>query len=261
MIRFLIFIKDFIIEHPTLIKQWILNFGKEARRNPIFIGLLLFVAYKIPTLFFVHKNSQYIANSERSQIEKEVNLALNECGNGTTIARISIGTLYRSENATSFFFDTVRSCDKNLSGLREDGSCDLDVSWLNPAWKEHEDLDAKTIELLNSDTINLGGSYNFTFKDGQPIWLTLFLEDGTLTQQGNIIKVIAPKLFEILENSKRSIKQIGVVKVRHPTYKSIVYLFTMSFWFNEYGEPEINCLQNRGAILRNLAKKQKQQLQ
>jgi hypothetical protein len=261
LIKIFNFIKNFIIEHPTLVKGWIVNFVKDVKRSPILTGLLLFILYKLGDVFFIHQNAEHISNHKREQIKKEINLSLNECGNGSTISRISIGTVYRRDDATSFLFDIVRSCDKHLSGIRDNKTCDLDVKWLNPAWRQSEDLDSKTMKLLNSDTINLGGSYNFVFKDGQPIWLNLFKEEGVPTRQAEVIKVIAPKLFEILNSSKRTISQIGVVKVRHPTFHNIVYLFTLSFWHNDYGEPEMKCNFNKDKILRNLAKKQKQLLQ
>lgn len=260
MLKLLIFLKNFIVEHPFLVKDWIFNFFKEIKRNPIFIGLIIYTAYNLSYFYFIHKNAHFINNVEAIEIEEEINLALNECGNGATIARVSIGTLYATSDKTSLFVDTVRSCDKALAGERDDGTCDLDVSWINRSWKKVHDLEQDTLDLMNGTHISLGMNYNYPFKDGQPIWLEIFNRDGSLADSGIALNIIAPELFGILKSSKRSIEKIGVVKVTHPIYHHIVYLFTLSFWYNENGMPEKKCEHTKTAILKALAKKQKHQL-
>ena len=271
MTSLLLILKDFIIQHPQFFKQWLASIKQDVKKNPVkayfFLAIIGLVMYKYPHIKWLHKNSQFHSSINDKEITKEINLALNECGNGSTITRIAIGDqLYNPENlekTSSFSFDIVRSCDRYLSRVRKDGSCDLDVSWLNQSWRQIETLDSGTLNLLNSDQLMLGYGENakqYVFKDGIPIWLKIFNSDHTLSAEGNFVKAVAPKLFDILKSSKRTIDKIGVVKVRHPTYNHIVYLFTLSFWYNESGLPEKKCDNNRSAILRNLARVQRKQL-
>ena len=230
------------------------------RHNPIPTLLLLGLIYWLWPLIFYHKNANFIKEHQDHQIEIEINKALNYCGNGTTIGRVSIGTIFASDEANSFLFNIMRSCDKSLIKERKDKSCDLDVKWLNPEWRKIHQIDSRTLDVLNQDTLDLGHN-SIVFKDGQPIWLTMFKEDGSLTKDGNMIKVITPKLFEILASSKRSVRSVGVVKVRHPIYKNIVYLYTLSFWYNNSGLPEMNCKDGKSKILSSLARLQRKQLE
>ncbi len=230
------------------------------KHNPIPTILLLIIIYKCWPLVSYHKNANFIKEYKDQQIRIEINKALNYCGNGTTIGRISIGTLFASDEVNSFLFNIIRSCDKSLVKERKDKSCDLDVKWLNPEWRKIHEIDTRTLDVLNQDTLDLGHN-SIIFKDGQPIWLNIFNEDGTLTKDGHAIKIITPKFFEIIVGSKRSVKILGVVKVRHPVYKHIVYLFTMSFWHNNFGLPEMNCEDGKTKILSSLAKQQRKQLE
>lgn len=237
----------------------IIRFYEGFKNNPILTFIILFVIWQLQPLLFVHKNTAFIKESQDLKIEREINTALNDCGNGTTIARIGIGTEFITDDRVSFLFDIIRSCDKSLVPFRKDGKCDLDVKWLNPAWQETEEIDLRTLEALNRDTIDLG-SFSLSFRDNVPLWLNMFNKEGGTTKIGAAIEEMTPKLFKILSNSKRTIKDIGIVKIRHPIYRHIVYLYTMSFWYNDDGLPDMKCEKNKTRILRKLAKMTKQSL-
>lgn len=262
-----IVVKYLVAHPPRLLKEWIKNFLKDLSRNPIlyFIFIAPFVLALIygSYLIFIHKNADFIKVAKGVVMLEEINLALNSCGNGATVGAISIGEEYITDDKISFTFEYMRSCDKNLLESRTDGKCDLDVKWLNPEWQKIHEIDNSTLRVLNSDFISFGG-LNMVFKDGQPIWIPFRNDDGTLTKEARAIEIITPKLFDMLNDktrgSKRAVNDIGIVKLNHPNYKHIVYLFTLSFWNSSFGLPEMLCEKNKTQILRRLYKVKKQQL-
>lgn len=237
----------------------IVRFYEGVKHNPILTILILFAFYKLIPLINSHKNATFIQSVKVLEIEKEVSNALNHLGNGSTIAGISIGEEYFLDDKISFTTDFVTSCDKNFPGYIKFGKCDIDVKWMNPAWRKVHEIDKRSLEALNKDEIKLG-KFSIIFKDEIPLCLNIYNEDYTLSQTGILLKEYVPDLFTILESSKRTVEDICIVRIRHPLYKNIVYVFTAASWQNDYGRPEMKFEKDRVKILQRLARIKKRQL-
>ncbi len=237
----------------------IVRFYEGIRHNPILTILILFAFYKLIPLINAHKNATFIQSTKSVEIVIEVSNALNHLGNGSTIAGISIGREYFLDDKISFTTDFVTSCDKSFPGYVKFGKCDIPVEWMNPAWQKIHDIDRRSLEALNKDEIKLG-KFSIIFKDSIPLCLDIYNEDFTISKTGSLLKEYVPDLFAILEFSKRTVEDICIVRIRHPLYKNIVYLFTLSSWHNDYGRPEMEFKEDKVKILKRLARIKKRQL-
>ncbi len=235
------------------------NFGIGIKHNPILsLAVVIILIIQLVSIYN-DKNSTLTDTAKRLEMQKEIDNALNHLGNGSTIAGISIGEEYYLDDKISFAFDTIHSCDKNFPGYIKTGKCAISVRWMNKAWQTVQEIDKRSLDALNSDEIKLG-KFSIKFKDGIPLCLDMYNDDFSLSETGKLVKEYVPDLFLILARSKKTIEDICIVRIRHPMYHNIVYLITLSFWYNEYGRPEMNFQEDKIKILEKLAKIKKRHL-
>ena len=226
----------------------------------------MIILYQLSLLIPVHKNRYFSSSVNKLAIEKSINAKVVECANGTTITRMVFGQEVLSQDKISFAFDIATSCNKDVAKRFGKDDCDVDIYWSNPIFSKIKEINKATVDFIKQDTIVISHGNEkkvLEFGDGQPVWLNIFDENKELTIEGGVINKIIPMLIGVLKRTHKPLSRVGFVKVRDPNFKHVIYLFTLSFWHNSYGEAEKKCVDEFGGedhILRDLAAQQRKQL-
>ena len=200
----------------------------------------LTIYFLYPYYKYIHDNNHLRTTINSNSIHEKVGEYLNECGNGTTIARLAIGKEFIDEDKASISFDYVLSCVKwhaNQNNCVTDGRFNNPDLYLGNPKK----IDRKEVDILNQDRIILNDR-QLLFKDNSIIELYMFNKDGSLTQEGHAVKFIIPNLYtKIIHRMKANIDKIYVGKEKDKRNNYIIYLYTLSFYDNELGKAEKLC--------------------
>ena len=231
----------------------------------IILLVVIYIGVHVKPIMFKHKNKEFDNIKSFQAVENEINLVLRNLGHGTTISKAVFGRKFYNDKWVSLSFSLVRACDERAVKFRSGNGCDHNVKWRYLVYQIDHFIDIETMNFFEQGLIPFGIDDVRDFRDMQPICVNIFdkkkkLSDGTfeLTEDGRILRHIAPDHFKILKKLEESVNRLCFVQVKDPIYTEIVYLFTLSFWGNK--KRDAVDYKNAREYLKNIARSEKRQL-
>jgi len=204
------------------------------------LTLIIFIAIgvNIYFYFFVYQKdskTEYVRTVEETEIIKEIDKALNDCGDysfGTwSVLNPNYSINKTGQKGRYLIFKIARSCQKERTKSKKlsknNKSCIIDILEDNPAiYKEEHLIQKKTLKFIDDDYTMVDGR---VFTELSPMCFILIKEDGiNETADAMEIKYNAPDFYNIIQDMNLAVHHVCVIKVKDRN-NNTVHIFTISF--------------------------------